>query len=218
MGERIYCHPQTDCFVLSELFSVARHAGRSKPGSKTVQLYVVLPLSRISLTLSRHSSLSSIAFSRSSKLHTVSIQSCCRYVQAGRPTPARPCHGVHKRTSVMSSSLLLEQWTECHGRQNFQVCVCVCVCVIFCCYCWSKDSKYFKMNMSIKRFVFLKNHLFCSYIRLCFQLVAFAREHMWHKAIWMGHAIRLELSHVGLLGLTNLRKRVLLRFLIPSLV
>ena len=38
----IYCHPQTDCFVLSELFSVARHAGRSKPGSKPVQLYVTL--------------------------------------------------------------------------------------------------------------------------------------------------------------------------------
>ena len=38
----IYCHPQTDCFVLSELFSVARHAGRSKPGSKPVQLYVRL--------------------------------------------------------------------------------------------------------------------------------------------------------------------------------
>ena len=36
----IYCHPQTDCFVLSELFSVAWHAGRSKPGSKPVQLYV----------------------------------------------------------------------------------------------------------------------------------------------------------------------------------
>ena len=35
----IYCHPQTDCFVLSELFSVARPAGRSKPGSKPVQLY-----------------------------------------------------------------------------------------------------------------------------------------------------------------------------------
>ena len=39
MGERIYCHPQTDCFILSELFSVARPAGRSKPGSKPVQLY-----------------------------------------------------------------------------------------------------------------------------------------------------------------------------------
>ena len=31
-----------DCFVLSELFSVARHAGRSKPRSKPVQLYVRL--------------------------------------------------------------------------------------------------------------------------------------------------------------------------------
>ena len=35
----IYCHPQTDCFVLTELFSVAIHAGRSKPGSKPIQLY-----------------------------------------------------------------------------------------------------------------------------------------------------------------------------------
>ena len=26
----IYCHPQTDCFVLSELFSVARHVGDLK--------------------------------------------------------------------------------------------------------------------------------------------------------------------------------------------
>ena len=40
----IYCHPQTDCFVLSELFSVARHTGRSKPGSKPIQLYVRLSL------------------------------------------------------------------------------------------------------------------------------------------------------------------------------
>ena len=38
----IYSHPQTDCFVLSELFSVARYVGRSKPGSKPVQLYVRL--------------------------------------------------------------------------------------------------------------------------------------------------------------------------------
>ena len=39
-----YNHPQTDCFVLSELFSVARHVGRSKPGSKHTQLYVRLSL------------------------------------------------------------------------------------------------------------------------------------------------------------------------------
>ena len=38
----IYSYPQTDCFFLSELFSVARHAGCSKPGSKPVQLYVRL--------------------------------------------------------------------------------------------------------------------------------------------------------------------------------
>ena len=38
----IYILSSTDCFVLSELFSVARHAGCSKPGSKPVQLYVRL--------------------------------------------------------------------------------------------------------------------------------------------------------------------------------
>ena len=40
----IYSHPQTDCFVLSEHFSVARHIGHSKPGSKPIQLYVRLSL------------------------------------------------------------------------------------------------------------------------------------------------------------------------------
>ena len=40
----IYSHPQTDCFVLSELFSVARHVGRLKLGSKPVQLYVRLSI------------------------------------------------------------------------------------------------------------------------------------------------------------------------------
>ena len=38
----IYCHPQTVCFVLSELFSVARHVGCSKQISKPVQIYVRL--------------------------------------------------------------------------------------------------------------------------------------------------------------------------------
>ena len=40
----IYSHPQTDCFVQSEHFSVASHVGRSKPGSKSFQLYVRLCL------------------------------------------------------------------------------------------------------------------------------------------------------------------------------
>ena len=50
---------------------------------------------RISLTLSRHSSLSFIASGWSSRLHPVSSQSCCMQVRAGRPAFARPCEGVY---------------------------------------------------------------------------------------------------------------------------
>ena len=63
----------------------------------------------ISLTLSRHFSLSFIALGRSSGQHPVSSHSCWMYVRAGRPAFARPCVGVHKSTSLMSSSLLLQQ-------------------------------------------------------------------------------------------------------------
>ena len=35
-------HPQTDCFVESQIFSVARHVGRLKLGSKPAKLYVRL--------------------------------------------------------------------------------------------------------------------------------------------------------------------------------
>ena len=44
----IYCHPKTDCFVVSQLFSAARHVGCLKLGSKPSQLYVrlsIIPLS-----------------------------------------------------------------------------------------------------------------------------------------------------------------------------
>ena len=69
----------------------------------------VVPLSRISLTLSRHFSRSFIASGKSSGLHPVSSQSCYMYVRAGRPAFARLYVGVHRSTSVMSSSLLLQQ-------------------------------------------------------------------------------------------------------------
>ena len=59
--------------------------------------HVVL-VARISLTLSRHFSLSFIASGRSSGQHPVSSHSCWMYVRAGR-----------KSTSLMSSSLLLQQ-------------------------------------------------------------------------------------------------------------
>ena len=36
----MYCHPKTDCFILSQLISVARHAGRFKLGLKPAHLYI----------------------------------------------------------------------------------------------------------------------------------------------------------------------------------
>ena len=69
----------------------------------------VVPLARISLTLSRHFSLSFIASGRSSGLHPVSSHNCCMYVRAGRPAFARPYVGVHRSTSLMSSPLFLQQ-------------------------------------------------------------------------------------------------------------
>ena len=71
---------------------------------------------RISLTFSRHFSLSFIASGRSSGLHPVSSHSSCMYICAGRPAFARPYVGVHRSTSLMSSSLLLQQCPECRVR------------------------------------------------------------------------------------------------------
>ena len=70
-------------------------------------------VARISLTLSRHSSLSFIPLGRSSGQHPVSSHSCWMYVRAGRPAFAWPCVGVHNSTSLMSSSLLLQQCPAC---------------------------------------------------------------------------------------------------------
>ena len=78
-------------------------------------------VARISLTLSRHSSLSFIALGRSSGQHPVSSYSCWMYVRAGRPAFARPCVGIHKSTSLMSSSLLLQQCPACLVRLTWIV-------------------------------------------------------------------------------------------------
>ena len=76
----------------------------------------VVPPARISLTLSRHFSLMFIASGRSSGLHSVSSQSYCIYVRAGRPAFARLYVGVHWSISLMSSSLLLQQCPACLVR------------------------------------------------------------------------------------------------------
>ena len=59
-----------------------------------------MPPARISLTLSRHFSLSFIASGRSSGLHPLSSHSCCVYARVGRPAFARPYVGVHRSTSL----------------------------------------------------------------------------------------------------------------------
>ena len=75
----------------------------------------------ISLTLSRHFSLSFIAPGRSSGLYPISSHSCWMYVRAGRPAFARPYVGVHKSTSLMSLSLLLQQCPACLVRLTWIV-------------------------------------------------------------------------------------------------
>ena len=75
-----------------------------------------MPLARISLILSRHFFLSFITFGRSSGLHPVSSHSCCMYVRAGHPAFAWPYAGVHRSTSLLSSSLLLKQCPACLVR------------------------------------------------------------------------------------------------------
>ena len=82
-------------------------------------------LAWISLTLSHHLSLLSITFGRSSMLHPVSVQSCCRLVLASPPTLARLCEGVHRSTLLMSFSLLLQlylTWLVCLIWTVFERC------------------------------------------------------------------------------------------------
>ena len=75
----------------------------------------------ISLTLYRNFSLSFIPSGRYSGLHPVSSHRYCMYVQAGRPAFARPYVGVHRSTSLMSSTLLLQQCRACLVRLTWIV-------------------------------------------------------------------------------------------------
>ena len=112
----------------------------------------VVPLARISLTLSRHFSLSFIASGRSSGLHPVSSHSCCMYVRAGRPAFAWPYVGVHRSTSLMSSSLLPQQCPACLVRLT---------CIVFvmggrwpysCCFVGSCRQDLFNIARNIKHY------------------------------------------------------------------
>ena len=102
----------------------------------------------ISLTFSRHFSLSFFASGRSSGLHPVFSHSCWMYVRAGRPAFARPCVGVHKSTSLMSSSLLLQQCPACLVRLTWIVFVMGGRWPYSCCFmgCYLQDLKSWTSN------------------------------------------------------------------------
>ena len=113
-----------------------------------------MPLARISLTLSRHFSLAFIAASKSSGLHPLSSHSYCMYVQAGLPAFARPYVGVHWSTSLMSSSLLLQQCPTCLVRLTWIVFVMggrwlYSWCLMGCCHLDLFNFSHYYENLSI---------------------------------------------------------------------
>ena len=62
-----------------------------------------------------------------------------------------------------------------------------------------KIKIYFKIGRSTRRFVFFKIYflfLHTCCICVCFQHVAFLREHLWHKAMVMRYSMGLELTFV----------------------
>ena len=91
-------------------------AGRPALARPYVGIHRSTSLMSSSLILSCYFSLSFIAPGNSSGLHLVSSHSCCMYVLAGRPALASPYVGVHRSTSLMSSSLLLQQYPACLTR------------------------------------------------------------------------------------------------------
>ena len=100
---------------------LVQHSTFFQPTFRYHHHHHIVLAARISLTLFRHSSLSFIALGRSSGQQPVSSHSCWMYVRAGRPAFARPCVGVHKSTSLMSSSLLLQQCPACLVRLTWIV-------------------------------------------------------------------------------------------------
>ena len=109
-------------FALMEFYGISTILSYLMPNPLyTYHHHHVALVARISLTLSRHSSLSFIALGRSSGQHPVSPHSCWMYVRACCPAFARPCVGVNKSTSLMSSSLLLQQCPACLVRLTWIV-------------------------------------------------------------------------------------------------
>ena len=88
-----------------------------------IKLYIwhLFPVS-LSVSLSRQSSLSYIVPERSSS--RVSVQTYCRYFILGCPTLVCPCEGVHRRTSLKISFLLIQlclAYLVCHAWMLLEI-------------------------------------------------------------------------------------------------
>ena len=113
---RLYRHiTYTCCFIIIIIITKATQNLSSflLPVQTYHHHHHVAQSARLSLTLSPHPTLSSIASSRSSGLHPVSALNCCMSLPAGRPAFAPPCEGVHRSTSLMSSFLHIQQCPAC---------------------------------------------------------------------------------------------------------
>ena len=145
-------------------------------------------VARISLALSRHFSLSFIASGRSSGLHPVSSHSYWMYVRAGRPAFARPCMGVHKSTSLMSSFLLLQQCPACLVRLTWIVFVIwgrwpYSWCLVGCC----RKDLFKIMHLFIYHFI-----IALSQILSTLQIIPHLVSHKSTKWDWDNHILLLR--------------------------
>ena len=185
-----------------------------------------MPSAQIYLILSRHPSQSSIAFGRSSGLHPVSAESCCVYVRAGRPAFVRPYEGVHRSTSLTSSSLLLQQCPAClvrlilivfltSGRWPYSCCFVGCYLFIgkymymctLCMYMYIRISIYiYKTGSGLNEEKTLHSSstpstlLSCVYSELFYPL---DRKKSCYLLVWFGLVWFLCLWHINLWRLFN---------------
>ena len=96
---RVYSNSCCSCSFEGEIIKISQSFHKMYSNHH----HHVIPLARISVTLSRH--LSFIASGRSSGLHPVSSHSCCMFVRAGYPVFARPLQiaGNYKSVSTGQS-------------------------------------------------------------------------------------------------------------------
>ena len=127
----IYCHPQTGCFLVSQLLSVTRHIGCLKLGSKPNQLYIRLSI----ILLSQQENRVSSGIIRHYVVAFVCLHSCLTGYQSAQ--------FIRRALHYMSGSCkFLHQSTQPQWN------ICVCVYVRVCVRCVQKVSKF---NLYIPR-------------------------------------------------------------------